>query len=127
MRKIYELVGCLIHLYQTIEGELFLLYAHSSNFEEIDKFDDVTIKKFLDFDKSTLGKKLHTIKQLKIIESENDIDILEYINKQRNVLVHNFFLENIPEAEVKLLQMQNEAQLIERALRGLLKDLEQTK
>ncbi|MBQ8885665.1 MAG: hypothetical protein IJY62_04810, partial [Clostridia bacterium] len=91
--------------------------------------NDVELRKsILDLNKTTLGNK---IKKLEKFFPKSENDILNYIKEQRNFLVHDFFIDEtinsstqILDKKEQLLQMLNDAKLIEKALRGLIKDLQ---
>ncbi|MBQ8395148.1 MAG: hypothetical protein IJX49_06205 [Clostridia bacterium] len=126
MKKLYELVGSLLHLYQNIENDLSFVYAY---YNGINYKNDVELRKsILDLNKTTLGNK---IKKLEKFFPKSENDILNYIKEQRNFLVHDFFIDEtinsstqILDKKEQLLQMLNDAKLIEKALRGLIKDLQ---
>ena len=126
MKIIYQLVGKLLHIYQEIENELFLLYIFTCERTNLS-----SIKDFLSFDNATLGGKLSLLKKLKIIEDSSDIVVLEYIKNERNFLVHSFFIDDnilseskICEKKKLLKKLQSEAEIIKKALANLLKDIQ---
>lgn len=126
MKIIYQLVGKLLHIYQEIENELFLLYIFTCERTNLSSIND-----FLSFDNATLGGKLSLLKKLKIIEDSSDIVVLEYIKNERNFLVHSFFIDDnilskskICEKKKLLKKLQSEAEIIKKALANLLKDIQ---
>lgn len=126
MKIIYQLVGKLLHIYQEIENELFLLYIFTCKRTNLSSIND-----FLSFDNATLGGKLSLLKKLKIIEDSSDIVVLEYIKNERNFLVHSFFIDDnilseskICEKKKLLKKLQSEAEIIKKALANLLKDIQ---
>lgn len=126
MKIIYQLVGKLLHIYQEIENELFLLYIFTCERTNLSSTND-----FLSFDNATLGGKLSLLKKLKIIEDSSDIVVLEYIKNERNFLVHSFFIDDnilseskICEKKKLLKKLQSEAEIIKKALANLLKDIQ---
>ena len=131
MEKLYILTGSLLHLYQNIENELFLIYSHRNGINNIADVTDSKIDiigKISNFDKVPLGNK---IKKSETFFTKDEIDVLNYIKEQRNFLVHEFFIDTSIASTAKLLekneqlqQMKQDAILIEKALRTLIKTSE---
>ena len=85
-------------------------------------------KKIEDTEKLTLGQKLPQVFSLRKMGAQDQL-VLNYIKDQRNYFVHQFFIdhdfgtkERILAAQFELEELKGHLQLINRAIKNMLKD-----
>ena len=131
MEEIYILVGKIINNFQKLENLLFiLLYIQYKNTNNYDKKEKKELRSYWANTKpSTLGQKLHCIKEISFFESENDIVVFEYLTTKRNYIAHEFFTDNefdteedITNRKKELEQIDHDSAFIANALELLVKD-----
>lgn len=126
MNEIFRLAGHAICIFQNIESRLALLiylyYRTDDNRQDQNSYQ-LALEQFAEMDSKTLSAKIKKIETLKMFESKNDINVLEFLNDKRNYLAHMFFVENkfdteddIEKRTGELTLIINDANIIAKAL-----------